>query len=189
MEIKLQTKVNDNNRVQFYQTVYKQQFDTKQQLVDLDMFSNDCVLIDCCGWHYQQVFPNKKIIKLETLPAVLQFKLNQDQFDKLIDNQIDHHIRWPTLMVSNPALIFDRSPILKYRSINDLVNILNDVVDHYKANDLVINLETVFIDDPRFVDRFANLANISILNFTVRKFLYSTHDYKLFIHFKRNCVI
>lgn len=188
MEIKLKTKVNDNNRIQVYQTVYRQQFDTKQELVDLDLFSNDCVLIDCCGWHYQQIFPDKKIIKLETVASALQFKLDQKQFDKLVDHQIDKNIiRWPNLSISTPALIFDRSPILKYRSIDNLLDMLNEVIDHYNANDLVINLETMFIDDPRFVDRFYNLANMKILNFTVREFTYSTHTFKLYIHFKRNC--
>jgi hypothetical protein len=186
MDIKLQTKVNDNNRSQFYQQVYCQQLDTKQQLVDLEMFSNDCVLVDCCGWHYQNVFQDKKIFKLETLKTASQFKLGRNQFNKLIDDRTDNQIKWPTLEVSDPVLIFDRSPMLKYHSLNKILSILSDSVYQYNATDLIVNLNTIFIDDSRVVDRFYNLANISIAKFAVREFLYSARNNKLFIHFKRN---
>ena len=60
MDITLQTKVSDINRSQFYKQVYRQQFDTKQFLVDLDIFTNECILVDCCGWHYRDLFPTKE---------------------------------------------------------------------------------------------------------------------------------
>jgi hypothetical protein len=183
-----QTKVTDNNRDQFYKHVYRQQFDSKSQLVELAKFSNDCVLIDCCGWHYRNTFPDKNTIILETVKNALQFKLDRNKFDKLIDDQQDHKISWPPLKTINPVLIFDRSPILKYRSVCDLVHLLSDVSKIYCASQLIVNIDTTFVDDPRMVDRFYNLSAISIPNFIVVEFAYKTTTNKLFIHFRRKHV-
>jgi hypothetical protein len=186
MDTKLQTKINNDNRNQFYQRVYCQQLETKQQLVNLEMFSNDCVLIDSCGWHYQNIFFNKKIIKLETLTTALQYKLERNQFDKLIDDGPNRPIQWPELNLSNPVLIFDRSPMLKYLVPEQISSILAAVATRYQAEDLVVNLNIKFIDDSRLADRFFTLSTVGMLDFTVREFVYSCHDNKLFIHFKRN---
>jgi hypothetical protein len=186
MGINLQTKVIDKNRDKFYQRAYCQQFNTKADLVDLDMFTNECVLIDCCGWHYRNVFPNKSVTILETIKSAIQFKLDLTKFNKLIDNQTDSHIGWPELSAIDPVLIFDRSPMLKYQSISGLSNMLTNAVEKYGASHLVVNVDTNFVDDDRLQDRFYNLALINITNFTVREFTYNTISNKLFMHFKRN---
>lgn len=189
MDIKLQTKVTDNNRVKFYQTNYQQQFDTKQQLIDLEKFSNECVLIDCCGWHYRNNFPNSKIICLETVKSALQFKLDKSKFDRLVDDQQDFAFGWPSLQVADPVLVFDRSAMLKYRSIDDLVSILSNAVETYHANRLLLNLNTLFVNDNRLSDRFYNLTTISIPGFVVEEFVYAASSTKLFIHFRRKHVV
>jgi hypothetical protein len=186
MEIKLQTQVTEQNRAQFYQTLYSQQLDSKQQLIDLEKFSNECILVDCCGWHYRNLFPHKKIIALETFKTAKQFKLGLDQFDKLIDDQSDQQITWPDLHLAGSALIFDRSPILKYRSIGNLSSTLNSAVDRYNAKHLILNTSTTFIDDHRLTDRFYNMVEIRIPNFTVREFAYNTSTNKLLIQWTRN---
>lgn len=185
MDITLQTKIGDNNRDDFYQQVYRQQFKSKQQLINLELFSNDCVLIDCCGWHYRNLFPNNNIKILETVKNALQFKLDRSTFDKLINDQLDHHIGWPELNTVSPVLIFDQSPMLKYRSISNLNKLLNDAVENFHASELIVNLNTTFIDDTRLTDRFYNLSNISISNFIIVEFTYNANSKKLFIHTKR----
>lgn len=189
MDIILQTKVNDNNRDNFYRQLYRQQHDSKQQLINLEMFSGDCLLIDCCGWHYRDMFPNSSIKSLETVKSALQFKLDRTKFTKLIDDRQDHYIGWPMLDTVDPVIIFDRSPMLKYQSIPDLIKILNDVAEKYHASELVVNLDTTFIDDNRLVDRFYNLSRISVTDFVVREFAYKVAAKKLFIHVKRIHVI
>lgn len=189
MDIKLQTKVNDNNRDNFYQQVYRQQYDSKQHLINLEMFSGECLLIDCCGWHYRNTFPKSNIKSLETIKSALQFKLDRTKFDKLIDDRQDHYVSWPKLDTVDPVLIFDRSPMLKYRSIPDLIELLNSAVEKYHASELVVNLDATFIDDNRLTDRFYNLSNINIKDFTVREFIYKAATKKLFIHVKRIHVI
>jgi len=188
MDITLQTKVNDINRSQFYQQVYHHQSDAKHSLVNLDMFTNDCILVDCCGWYYRSLFPTKTIICLETIKTALQFRLGRSNFDKLIDNQKDSYIGWPELDVVNPVLIFDRSPMLKYQTVNDLINLLSNAVKKYNASQLIVNLDTLFIDDNRLQDRFYSLAAITIPNFTVSEVLYKIDSSKLFMQFKRNYV-
>ena len=185
MDITTQTKVTDNNRDKFYKHVYRQQFNSKSQLIDLSEFSSDCVLIDCCGWHYRNTFPDKNIIILETVKSALQFKLDRNKFNRLIDDQQDHTISWPPLEIINPVLIFDRSPILKYRSVSDLVDLLSNASTIYCASQLVINVDTTFVDDPRVVDRFYNLSKISIPNFIVVEFVYKSTTNNLFMHFRR----
>ena len=108
MDITLQTKVTDSNRSQFYNHVYCQQFESKSQLINLEMISSDCVVIDCCGWHYQNLFPNKNIVILETVKTALQFKIDRSKFSKLINDQQDHVIKWPDLEVIDAALVFDQ---------------------------------------------------------------------------------
>ena len=189
MDMTLQTKVSDDNRDRFYQQVYRHQFDSKQQLVNLESFSNHCVLVDCCGWHYRNIFPNNNIKILETVKSALQFKLDRCMFDKLINDQQDQHIGWPELNTIDPVLVFDRSPMLKYRSIPDLNNLLNIAVEKYHASELVVNLDTTFIDDTRLTDRFYNLSSISVNDFTVREFMYKVSSNRLFIHAKRKHAI
>ena len=189
MDIKLQTKVTDNNRADFYQVAYYQQLDAKDQLINLEQFSSDCVLVDCCGWYYRDLFPDNNVIILETVKTALQFKLDLTKFNKLVDDRQDHQLSWPPVTTTRPVLIFDRSPMLKYRDIPNLVNVLSAAVEKYQADQLIVNLNTAFIDDPRLVDRFYNLSSFCIDNFVVKEFFYSTNDTKLFIHFKRTCVI
>jgi hypothetical protein len=185
MDITIQTKVTDNNRDQFYKQVYRQQFDTKSQLIDLARFSNDCVIIDCCGWHYRNTFPDKNVICLETVKSALQFKLDCARFNKLVDDRQDRVIGWPPLETTDPVLVFDRSPMLKYLSILDLVSILSNAVETYNASQLIINIDTTFVDDCRMADRFYNLSTISIPNFLVLEFVYKISTRKLFMHFSR----
>lgn len=189
MDIKQQTKVSERNCNEFYKQMYRQPFDAKSQLVNLEQFSTDCILIDCCGWHYRDLFPNNNIISLETVKTVLEFKLDPAKFNKLIDNQQDNRINWPPVVCSNPVLIFDRSPILKYRTVSDLVDVLSNAVQKYQASQLIVNLHTTFIDDPRLMDRFNNFSKICISGFTIKEFVYTTSNDKLFMHFKRNYVV
>ena len=186
MEIKSQTQVTEKNRAQFYQTLYSQQLDSKQQLINLEKFPNECILIDCCGWHYRNLFQHKKIISLETFKTAKQFNLGIDRFDKLIDDRTDLQITWPELDLIDATLVFDRSPILKYRNIDNLTDILTAAIGQYKAKHLILNMNIMFIDDDRLTDRFYNMTEIRILNFTVREFAYNTSTNKLFIQWTRN---
>ena len=63
METKQQTKVTEQNKSDFFLRMYYHQTATKDQLVNLDLLKESTVvLVDCCGWHYKKLFPQKSVI-------------------------------------------------------------------------------------------------------------------------------
>lgn len=180
----LQTKVTSKNQLEFYQSVYNMQADTKDQLINLDKFDTDCVVIDCCGSYYRTQF-NKNITVLETIRSAREFGFSKDQFDKLIDNRDGQPLGWPTLSVTAPVLIFDRSPMLKYLSLADLCSTVSAAAEKYQAASIVIRQHIFFVDDSRLVDRFYNFCNFKIKNYCVTQFLYDTQQLVYSFEFKR----
>lgn len=181
----LQTKVTPENRSRFYQNVYSMQVDPKDKLINLDDFDTDCVVIDCCGSYYRALF-DKNIIVLETIKAAKEFNFSKNQFDKLIDNRNDGQpLIWPSLSVSTPTLIFDRSPLLKYLSIEDLCDTVSVAAEKYQAESIVIRQYLLFTDDSRLVDRFYNFFNFKIKNYCVTQFLYNTQQLTYSFKLKR----
>ena len=186
MDTRQQTKVTDQNRSAYFQTVYAHQTLTKDQLVNLDVLSESTImLIDCCSWHYKKLFSNKNIIGLETIKTVKDFGLDRTHFDKLIDNQFDDSIGWPSVSETNCALIFDRSPILRYTSVEKLSSILNTTASKYDPNTIVLELPLMFIDQPCLVDKFYTLSLLTINNYIVTEFNYNTNAMHLSVKFSR----
>jgi hypothetical protein len=180
----LQTKVTPKNQLEFYQNVYRMQSDSKDQLVNLDNFDTDCVVIDCCGSHYRTHF-DKNIIVLETIRSAKEFGFSKNQFDKLIDNRDGQPLTWPALSISAPVLIFDRSPMLKYLSLEDLCSTVSVAAEKYQAVSIVIRHHLFFVDDSRLVDRFYNFCNFKIKNYCVTQFLYDTRQLTYSFELKR----
>jgi hypothetical protein len=180
----LQTKVTPKNQLKFYQNVYYMQADPKDRLINLDKFDTDCVVIDCCGSHYRTQF-DKNITVLETIRSAKEFNFSKNQFDKLIDNRDEQPMVWPTLSVTAPVLIFDRSPMLKYLSPEDLCSTVSVAAEKYQAALIVIRQHLFFVDDSRLVDRFYNFCNFKIKNYCVTQFLYDTQQLVYSFEFKR----
>ena len=151
------------------------QLDPKDQLINLDKFDADCVVIDCCGSYYRTHF-DKNVIVLETIKSAKEFGFAKNQFDKLIDNRDGQPTIWPILSVLAPVLIFDRSPMLKYLSMEDLCSAVSVAAEKYQAASIVIRHHLFFVDDSRLVDRFYNFCNFKIKNYCVAKFLYDTQQ-------------
>lgn len=176
-----QTKVTEANRAAFYKTLYPQQLDCQEKLIQLTHQTiGQYIVIDSCSWHYKACWPNANIIGLECLSTALEFKLQTHQFDKLIDTRQPDNIAWPNLNTNNPALIFDRSPILKYKTVSEIVNIVVSAADKYQANAVFLNIQSVFVDDIRLTDRFNNLINLQLPNFIVKKFYYDENIYAVY---------
>jgi hypothetical protein len=181
------TQVTDQNRDQFYKKVYPHQFDSKQQLINLNQFdTKNVVAIDCCGWHYRDLFLEKNVLSVDPIKAALEFKLPKDQIYKLIDNRTDDNLIWPKFAVGDCTVLFDRSPILKYKTLNELTSIFDAVINVYQPRFLVVRLSTVFVDSNRLVDRFYDLATIKVKNSVIKEFHYNTHCDQLYICFG-NC--
>ena len=186
MEPKLQTKPNDQNRVLFYQRVYHHQRSAKPQLINLNQLTEPTVImVDCCGWHYKNIFPEKSIIGLEGFKTIKNFKLDKKYFDKLFDDQRDDVILWPNFQSDNCAIVFDRSPLLKYCSLEKIETILTNVATKYRPSTMVLKQPLMFTDDVRTVDRFYNLAVLSVSNYFVTTFEYNTSADYWYVIFQR----
>lgn len=186
METRQQTKVTDQNKINFFHTVYHHQSDNKDDLVDLDSIDQSTIiLIDCCGWHYKKLFPQKSIIGFETIKTVKDFALDRTYFDRLIDNQSDNRIGWPSLTTSGCAVVLDRSPLLKYMTLEQISDLLDKISNKYMPNTIVLEQSLLLIDDTRLVDRFYNIAGLAINNYIVNQFNYDTDKMHLSVRFQK----
>jgi hypothetical protein len=174
MEPMRQTTVTEENRENFYKSIYKQQHDSPKELIDISSMPGDIIAVDCCGWHYRTLFPGKKIFCLETLLSGIQFQFKKNQVDKLIDNRDIQNLVWPSLTTPECSVIFDRSMIIRYLTVNELCDLLTTVSKKYQPKMISLRGETPFIDDDRLTDRFYNFAKISVPGFVVTRFLYDT---------------
>jgi hypothetical protein len=186
MDIKQQTKVTEQNLNSFFQKLYHHQTNNKKQLVDLDVLNEPtAIVVDCCGWHYKKLFPNKSVVAVETIKTVKQFNLDKTYFDRLIDNQSDDRLGWPSIPPGNCAVIFDRSPLLKYQTLAQISNMLAKAADKYVPDTVILEQSLTFIDDVRSIDRFYDIAKIEIAGYVVTKFMYDTDGIHLSIRFKK----
>lgn len=177
MEIKLQTKVTDQNRQAFLNHVYPHLTKTKEGLVQLNEYDvSSFVLADCCGWHYRALWPDLNIIGLETLYGIKEYNLERSKFQGIIDNRDYYNIIWPSLSVAGHALVFDHSSILKYRTIDGIIDVISSAVEKYQPTIIVFRALTLFIDDPRLGDRLVSLSSLLIPGYIVTKFMYDTKN-------------
>ena len=186
METKIQTKVTDQNRIAFYQALYQHQTNIKSQLINLDQLTESViVMIDCCGWHYKNLFPKKSIIGFETFKSISQFKLDKTYFDKIIDDHRDNRIGWPNLVIDNCAIVFDRSPMLKYISVEQISTILNNVAIKYLPSTIVLKQSLIFTDGPRLLDRFYEIVKLSIDGYIVKTVEYYSEENYWYVKFQK----
>lgn len=183
MENMKQTKIDDQNRTNFYSTVYPMVNENANTLLNISAETNRIIFIDCCGWHYNKIFDKDEIV-LETFFSVKNYQLSRDQFTKLIDDRNDG-IAWPPLpAIVNPVVILDRSPILKYRTVPELKSMLLDIVQCYNPVKLIMRGHLQFIDDSRLQDRIRSWHDLfDVSKYVTVKFCYDTDSmtYELII--------
>ena len=184
----LASKVTEDNYLKFYRQIYRQQFFTVDQLIQLNKWPNShFVIVDCCGWHYKKLFPAANITSVETNFSVNQYKLSQDMYDDtFIYNASAQEAHWPKLAVDNPTLIFDRSNFLRYLTVDNFNRILQGAADNFKPRRIILRVDPSFIDDNRLTDRIHNLHNIQVGGFVVEYFVYIPDKKHLEIIFKAN---
>jgi hypothetical protein len=186
MDIKQQTQITDQNRKEFFRQRYHHQTDAKDQLVDLDSLKEFTVIcVDCCGWYYKTLFPHKSIVSMETIKTVKNFNLDRTYFDQLIDNQSDDRLGWPSISAEQCAVIFDRSPLLKYQTLEQISTVLNTVAHKYTPATILLEQALKFIDDTRLVDRFCHISALKINGYVVTKFVYDLDADRLGISFRK----
>lgn len=186
MESIKQTKVTPENREQFYLNTYSQQTRDKSELIDLSLLQQHCkIIVDSCGWYYKQHFPEQKIIALENIQTASEYQLSLDKFDKLFDGRNDSVVHWPKIEVKNSVLIFDHAPLLKYKSVQELSDLLQSALMCYNPEQLILNHNLMFVDDARLGDRLKNIANLAVSNYIVTKFYFDLEHNQLEMRFKQ----
>jgi hypothetical protein len=185
MDLK-QTQVTDQNRSQFYRHVYHHQTESKNQLIDIGSINvNNIIPIDCCGWYYKDLFPEKTVLPIDPVKTALEFKLPKDKVYKLVDNRIGQVLNWPKFFVDDCAVVFDRSPILKYLTIDQLITLFNNVQQTYQPKFLIARLKLMFIDSTRLTDRFYDVSTIQVNNTVVDQFHYNIDRDYMYVCFRK----
>jgi hypothetical protein len=185
MENKKQTQITDQNCDEFRKQLYQM-----CGTFDINKLKEQTVIaVDCQGHNYQMSYPSKTILALETMSNVLDFQIPKQQFYRFIDNRQYNKLVWPKVDVENCAVVFDYSPILKYRSIEEISSILNEVGKRYLPGTIVINLNLLYIDGTRLTDRFYDMARIKLDMYVVQEFEYHVEQKNLLIEFCRKIIL
>jgi len=170
MDQRKQTAVTDSNREEFYNTLFPVVSMTKNQMIDISDLENP-VLIDCAGKFYKQEF-STQILVVETLQTAKEFCLERTDFDFLVKD--DDNIRWPSKMPKNSDIVFDDSRLTKYKTLNQLQDLLQNLINQCRPNSIHFRIHLHHIDDDRLCDRFYNISLLKFNNYVVLKFLYDT---------------
>ena len=185
MEHKKQTQITDQNRKEFQETLYQQ-----TSAVDISVLSERTIIAaDCQGHKYQKLYPTKNVLALETMSNVRDFQIPKEQFYRLIDNRQYHKLGWPKIDINDCAVLFNCSPILKYRTVEEISSILDEVSIRYLPTTIVVNLNLMHVDDNRLSDRFYNMSKLRLNMYVVQEFLYNADTKSLLVHFHRKTTI
>lgn len=181
-----QTKVTDHNRQDFYLAVYPVQRNTVDQLIDISVFQEEIIAIDCCGWYYAEKF-NRPLIMVETTTSVENYNLKPHHYTYLLEDSNDA-LRWPDMPYNqNAVLLLDRSPLLKYLSLQELGAVINTMIQKYNPSRILIRGNLQFIDDCRLVDRLTNWFDfLHRSNYITTKFIYDTDAMTYCLHLKKH---
>lgn len=162
----------DKNNIEYYRNVYISQTFDRRQLLDLDQFDTQqkIIVVDSCAWYYQKIFDTHDIYKVEGIQTCKSMNLSRSQVDKMFDDQDLHNLKFPDLHFPNAVLLLDYSRILKYRTPEQLHNILNSLARSSQADKILVRLSMVVSDDNRFIDRLQNMSKITPAGYTVVSF-------------------
>jgi hypothetical protein len=185
MEQKTQTQITEQNR-----NAYREQLYQQNSTVDIGRLTETTVIaIDCQGYRYQAQYPSKTVLALETMSNVADFCIPRQQFYKFIDNRQYNQLGWPKVDAANCAVLFDCSPILKYRSVKEISQLLSEVSNRYLPSTMIVNLNLMHVDDSRLTDRFYNMSQIQVDQCVVQRFVYDADQKSLLIEFCRKIML
>ena len=171
----------------FYRHVYPVMKMHKSDLIDIESeyAGKKIVIVDSCGWFYQQVFPNADIHKMESLYMCKNVSMGKEKIDSIYDDQNFEKLKFPSRNFPGCVVIIDHSPILKYRSALQMQEVLTDLTQSTQAELLHIRLPLWTTDDYRFSDRLHELVNIIPKNYVTTEFLFNINSGLIGAKFKK----
>jgi hypothetical protein len=159
----------------------------KSNLIDIESeyAGKKIVMVDSCGWFYQQVFPNADIHKMESLYMCKNVSMGKEKIDSVYDDQNFEKLKFPSRNFPGCVVIIDHSPILKYRSALQMQEVFTDLTQSTQAELLHVRLPLWTTDDYRFSDRLHELVNITPKNYVTTEFLYNINSGSIIAKFKK----
>lgn len=171
----------------FYRHVYPVMKMHKSNLIDIESeyVGKKIVIVDSCGWFYQQVFPNADIHKMESWHMCKNVSMEKEKVDSIFDDRNFEKLKFPGRHFPGSVVIIDNSPILKYRCPLQMQEILTDLTQSTQAELLHVRLPLWTTDDYRFGDRLHELVNITPKNYITTEFLYNINSGLIAAKFKK----
>ncbi len=171
----------------FYRHTYPVMGMSKSSLIDLDSdyAGKKIVIVDSCGWFYQQAFPNADIHKMESLYMCKNVSMSKEKVDSVFDDRDFEKLKFPSRKFPSSVLIVDHSPILKYRDAAQMHEVLTDLTQCTQPELVHVRLLLFTTNDYRFSDRLHELVNIVPDNYVTTEFLYNINSRMLIAKFKR----
>jgi len=171
----------------FYRHTYPVMRMPKSNLIDLDSeyAGKKIVIVDSCGWFYQQAFPNADIYKMESLYMCKNVSMDKEKIDSVFDDRDFEKLKFPSRNFPGSVLLIDHSLILRYRNAVQMHEILSDLTQCIQSELVHVRLTLRNTDDYRFSDRLHELVNIVPKNYITTEFLFNLNSRLLTAKFKR----
>lgn len=171
----------------FYRHTYPVMKMSKSNLIDLDSeyAGKKIVIVDSCGWFYQEVFPNADIYKMESLYMCKNVSMAKEKIDSVFDDRDFEKLKFPSRKFPDSVLIIDHSPLFKYRNAVQMHEILTDLTECTQPELVHVRLPLRTTNDYRFSDRLHELVNIVPKNYITTEFLFNLNSIMLTAKFKR----
>jgi hypothetical protein len=171
----------------FYRHVYPVMKMNKDQLINLESeyAGKKIVMVDSCGWFYQQMFNSANIHKMESLYMCKNVSMSKEKIDSIFDDQNFEKLKFPNRKFPGSVLIIDHSPILKYRNAMQMQEILTDLTQNIQCELVHVRLPLWTTDDYRFSDRLHELVTIIPKGYVTTEFLFTVNAGLLIVKFKR----
>jgi hypothetical protein len=135
------------------------------------------------------MFPNLDIVQVEGLSTCKNYQLNKTQVDKIF-NDINQQLKFSNMHYPGSILVMDHANFLKYRSVSQLNQLLNELTQNIQPKEVYIRMSTATMGDFRLHDRIKDLVNIVPVNYITSTFSYCnsllTATYKIKQNYNTN---
>jgi hypothetical protein len=173
----------------FYKHVYPVLKMKKDMLIDIESLYNNkkIVMVDSCGWFYQQMFPNSDIYKIEGIDMCKNVSMSREKFDCLFDDRDFKNQKFPSRPFEDSILIIDHSPLMKYRNGEQIRGVFNNLVQSIRPELIHVRMPLTTSNDYRFTSRILELVNLAPDNYVTTEFLFylDVEKHHLVAKFKR----
>jgi len=171
----------------FYQQIYPVMKMKRDQLIDIDSEYPDkkIIIVDSCGWFYQQMFVNADIYKIEGVCMCKNVSMSLEKIDSMFDDRNFDKLKFPVKQFPGSVLVIDHSTIFKYRTGMQIQSVLTDLTQSIQSELVHIRMPLRTTDDYRLSDRLHELIKIIPNGYVTTDFSFSIGNQMLVAKFKK----